>query len=187
VGSLNKKYFSEFSDLKLIQRYQDHGDMEAIGDLFKRYTPQVFGLCLKYFKNTQDSEDAVMSIFELITKKLKKHDVQYFKSWLYTLSKNYCLEQLRKANRTLTKESEAKFMYSDQVYHPDSINQDVKLAKLKKCMHKLPDLQRECTELFYYKKHSYAEIALELKLSWSAVRSYIQNGRRNLKICIEKK
>ena len=183
---LNKQQQDERSDLQLIERYREKEDMEALAVLFNRYTTQIYGVCLKYLKHKQDSEDAVMSIFEILVGKLKTHEVQYFKSWLYILSKNYCLEQLRKSNRTLTKENTAELMYSQQVFHPDNKDDALPLDTLNDCMGKLPVLQQKCTRLFYFEKNSYNEIAEALKLSWSSVRSYIQNGRRNLKNCLEK-
>ena len=159
----------------------------GISELYKRYNHLVFGSCLKYFKNRADAEDAVNEIFMLIDKKLKVHDVSNFKSWLYTVTRNYCIEVLRKNNRQRDKKSTAENMYSETIFHPDNVRDEVMLEKLTKCIEELPEKQRMTIDLFYYQKVPYKSIAEKMNRSWDQVRSFMQNGRRNLKICLERK
>lgn len=174
------------SDLHLLSRYQNEMDTEALGTLYNGYMELVYGLCMKYFKNTPDSKDAVMGIYELIALKLKSHKVDNFKSWLYVVSRNYCLEKLRKAKQDLTKEKEVYHMQSSEYFHPDEVNdKEIKFNLLQQCMERLPNLQKKMIDLFYYQKKSYQEIVDQEKIEWNMVRSNIQNGRRNLKKCIE--
>ena len=174
------------SDLELIKDYKASGDLDLLTTLYDRYIELVFGLCLKYLKNGHESEDMVMHIYTVLIEKLKKHDVKNFKSWLYTLSKNQCIEFLRKNNRTLTKEKEAKLVYSEQVFHPDDVRKENALVQMEKCLVKLPEDQRKCIQLFYLENKSYNEIVDDTGFEWNMIRSYLQNGRRNLKICMEK-
>jgi len=179
------KLISE-KDQELISAYKVHANSRALGELYKTYMPLVFGLCLKYLKHTADSEDAVMGIYELVAKKLKTQEVDNFKSWLYVVAKNYCLDKLRKEKRVLTKQKEVYLMQSGEILHPDEVNEDEKRFNLlEQCMEKLPELQKRMIDLFYYQKISYQEITDKEQLSWNQVRSNIQNGRRNLKKCIE--
>lgn len=159
----------------------------GISELYNRYSKLVFGSCLKYFKNKHDAEDAVSEIFTLISNKLKTHEVTSFKSWLYTVTRNYCIEVLRKRNRQRDKISSAENMYSESIFHPDNIENEVMLNKLAKCIEALPEKQRMTIDLFYYQKVTYKNIALKMELSWDQVRSFMQNGRRNLKNCLESK
>lgn len=176
----------QLTEQQLISRYRDNEDTNALGTLYSGYMELVFGLCMKYYKNTPDSKDAVMGIYELIAKKLKTHKVDNFKSWLYVVSRNYCLEKLRKAKQDLTKEKELTRMQSTEYFHPDEVNEnEIKYDRLQQCLEKLPNLQRKMIDLFYYQKKSYLEIVEQEQLEWKMVRSNIQNGRRNLKICIE--
>lgn len=174
------------TDEELIDTYRNKEDLNSVGELFRRYKQLVFGLCLNYFKDTSVSQDAVLDIFEKLIRKLKTHEVEHFKSWLFTLSKNHCLEQLRKSSNRFLKESEAKNMYYEQLLHPDdSMRKEELLEKLIECMEALPEKQKQCIQMFYLEKKSYQELSDHLKLSWNKVRSFIQNGRRNLKICME--
>jgi RNA polymerase sigma-70 factor (ECF subfamily) len=174
------------SDLDLIAGFKASGDLEQLSILFDRYIELVFGLCLKYLKNKQESEDRVMEIYESLIVKLKKHEVTNFKSWLYTLSKNHCIEYLRKNNRNLTKEKQARLMYSEQVFHPDDVKKEVALTQMEKCLVKLPKDQRDCIQLFYLENKSYNQIVEQTGLDWNKIRSFLQNGRRNLKTCMQK-
>jgi len=128
--------------------------------LYERYSSLVFGSCLKYFKNRADADDAVSEIFSLVSKKLVDHEVTHFKSWLYTVTRNYCVEVLRKKNRLRDKVSTAESMYSESIFHPDDVQDEELLRKLGDCIAALPDFQRK---------------------------TYMQNGRRNLKNCLESK
>ncbi len=173
------------SDAELIQDYKD--GKADISILYNRYARLVYGSCLKHFKNKADADDAVSEIFSLISKKLKTHEVKSFKSWLYTVTRNYCIEILRKNNRQRDKISTAESMYSETIFHPDNVEDEQMIYKLSKCMEALPPKQKQSIDLFYYQKMGYKEIAQRLDISWDKVRSFIQNGRRNLKNCIEKK
>jgi RNA polymerase sigma-70 factor (ECF subfamily) len=159
----------------------------GISELYKRYSNLVFGSCLKYFKNKHDADDAVSEIFTLINKKLKTHEVSNFKSWLYTVTRNYCIEVLRKRNRQRDKISVAESMYSESIFHPDNVVDELLLKKLAKCIEALPEKQHMTIDLFYYQKVTYKHIALKMGISWDQVRSFMQNGRRNLKNCLESK
>ncbi len=148
----------------------------------------VFGSCVKYYKNESDAEDAVMEIYEKLVVKTLTSEVTYFKSWLFTVTRNHCLEKLRKINTYAPKKAEAESMFYDDGFHPDDYQheKDQEVDILHQCIEKLDTVQRSCVDLFYFQKLAYAEIAKKLDLKLGQVRSRIQNGRRNLKICIEK-
>lgn len=181
---LKGKTYTDKSDDELVKTYQASYENQLVAALFNRYLEMIFGLCLKYFKDKEKAKDATLEIYQLLQNKLRTHKVDSFKNWLYTLSKNYCLEQLRKKNTWRDKEREAAVMYSEQVFHPDDVDKEEVLTKLEECIEKLPLLQKECIDRFYYKKEPYTSICESLDINWNKVRSYIQNGRRNLKNCI---
>ncbi len=160
--------------------------METLGVLYKSYMHLVYCLCLKYFKNKEESQDAVMHIFEKLIDAVKKHEIQNFKSWLYVLAKNHCLMALRSQKaKTLTIENE--FMESSYQLHPiDEEDLEDDLTKLEKCINQLQNEQRQCVELFFLKKIPYITIVEKTGFELKKVKSYIQNGKRNLKICMEK-
>jgi len=149
--------------------------------------PLVYGVCLKYFKNKTTAQDAVMDIYELVSKKLKSHKVDNLKSWLYVVAKNHCMEKLRSTSNRRKKESVAVDMYSQEVFHPDDSVKETRLTQMEDCMKELSREQEACIQSFYYKSKSYQTIAAEQELEWNKVRSYIQNGRRKLKKCMDAK
>lgn len=161
--------------------------MDVLAILFQRYLDLLYGVCLKYLKEEEAAKDAVMQIFEELVLKLNKHAVDNFKSWLYTLAKNYCLMQLRTPKNLKTIEFNVDFMQSEEEAHLNGIMQkEENFYKLEKCMQTLSAKQKMTVELFYLQNKCYKEIADETGIEWNKVRSYIQNGRRNLKICMEK-
>jgi len=147
----------------------------------------LYAVCLKYLKEQETAKDAVMAVFEELASKLKKHEVDNFKGWLYTLTKNYCLMQLRSAKRFQTKEFDGERMQlTEDVHLNGMMEKESKLNGLEKCMETLSDEQRKMIDLFYLQDKCYNEISQTTGIEWNKVRSLIQNGRRNLKICMEK-
>ena len=169
-----------------LQLYRNTGEQSVIGDLFNQYMHLVYGLCLKYLKDHEASQDAVMDIYETISKKLLKTEVKHFKSWLYMVSKNHCLMILRKNNPEVNTEI---IMESPDVMHlkEEKINLEQDLNALDECIEKLNAEQRKCVRHFFLDKKSYQEVTNETGIELKKVKSHIQNGKRNLKLCLESK
>lgn len=183
LRSIRGKRAEPLDDEALVKAYQDGGDLQALADLYERYMDLVYGLCLRYLEDPEVARDAVMGVFEVIVRDLAKYPVQYFKSWLFRVTKNYCLMQLRSAGKGKIVEFGPEIVYSDEETH---LNEEV-YGDLGKCMEALPEEQRRTINLFYSENKSYQEIGALTGQEWSKVRSQIQNGRRNLKICMEKR
>ncbi len=177
------------SDEELLSQYREQSDMSALGQLYDRYLELIYGVCLKYLKDEAKAEDAVMQIFEELTQKVQKHEIKQFRSWVYVLAKNFCLMQLRKEKKQINVSFESDFMHSDPLLHPidEAHEEDEREHHLARCLAQLTAEQKQCIDLFYYQDKSYKEIAALKKEEVGRIRSYIQNGRRNLKLCIEKK
>ena len=178
---------SELPDRELVSLFRTSGNMEVLAALFQRYMDLLYGVCLKYLKQPEAAKDAVMQIFEELVAKLPKHEVDNFKSWLYTLAKNYCLMQLRTPKNLKTTEFNPDSMQLEEEMHLNGIQvREENLQKLERCLQTLSSEQKKAVELFYLQNKCYKEIAEATGIEWNKVRSFIQNGRRNLKICMEK-
>ena len=177
------------SDKQLLDRYILSGDLDILGTLYTQYIHLIYGVCLKYLKNRETAKDAVSKIFELLITEIPKFEIQNFRTWLYVVAKNYCLMQIRKEKtekKNYEKYSSNVFMESTHISHPIDEASDILLEKhLKKCIEELKKEQQECIVLFYFDKKCYKEISDDLNIEQKKVKSYIQNGKRNLKICIE--
>lgn len=175
------------SDALLLANYQRSGDLGLLATLYERYMPLVFGVCLSYFKDEEQSKDAVMQIFEILVQKLKIHQVQNFKSWLHVLTRNHCLMALRKTEKNTIISLDDTLVENAAFVHLDIDEaKENRLSLMEQCMEKLPEEQRISVDLFYLQEKCYKEVADITGYDLSKVKSYIQNGKRNLKICIEK-
>ena len=162
--------------------------MSALGELYQRYMDMVYGVCLKYFKEPEISKDSVMQIFEELVSKLKKHEVDNFKGWLHQVAKNFCLMQLRTPRNMKTVEFKTELMQSEENVHLNGVfEKEENFKRLEHCLGTLTKEQREAIRLFYLEGKCYNEIVEITGQDWNQVRSFIQNGRRNLKICMEGK
>ncbi|PPL00910.1 RNA polymerase sigma factor [Parapedobacter indicus] len=178
-----------FNEQHLLAEYRKTGDLQLLGKLYEPYMPLIYGLCLKYYKDEAKSEDAVMQIFESLISKLRVHEVNNFKSWLYTLARNHCLMELRKANRVTTVDIEEHVVESDVFLHQQDEGEQIpeeRLVLMESCLETLSDEQRRCITLFYMEQKCYKDVAEQTGYDLGQVKSYIQNGKRNLKICMEK-
>jgi RNA polymerase sigma-70 factor (ECF subfamily) len=183
----NEKY-NAASDEELINAHKQSKSNQYIGILYNRYGHLVLGLCIKYLGNKDEASDAVVQIFTNLIADLRRHQVQFFKSWLFVYSKNYCLMELRKRQNTLKKDLEFRenahlFMESDSPEHlKEREEQFLLMHKAISGLHKEHEV---CIRLFYFRNKSYAEIVAITGYSANDVKSYIQNGKRNLKIKLE--
>ena len=175
------------TDLELVALYKKSGELSVLGVLYERYMDLVYGVCLKYLKEGEAAKDATMQIFEELVLKLHKYEVENFKSWLHTLAKNHCLMQLRTPKNLKMVEFNTELMQTGEDVHLNGIFQkEEQLKQLEQCLETLTVEQKQSVELFYLQNKCYKEISEITGTEWNKVRSLIQNGRRNLKICMEK-
>ena len=160
----------EPDDDELLRRLRQTGQDSCFGTLYSRYIPLLYGVCLKYLQRQDLAEDAVMALFEELQPKIARYEIREFRTWIYSAAKNHCLQQLRKTKREIPHEPDARFMES-----------------AKACLEELPEPQRISIRHFFFEEMSYADIAEATGWHLKSVKSYIQNGKRNLKICIEKR
>jgi len=179
---------TNLSDEELLQTAIAASNQDAFGQLYARYVPLVYGLCLKYLQQQEDAEDAVMQIYEEISLKFRKYEIANFRTWLYSVAKNHCLQQLRKTSAIFMEEFNPQIMETEPFLHLlDSGEDEEKEKALNYCIGILPEEQKTCVNYFFFDEQSYADIVALTGYALNQVKSYIQNGKRNLKNCIIKK
>ncbi len=174
-------------DQELLHRYYQDGDNKWLGILLQRYTLLLFGVCMKYLKNEEEAKDAVQQVFEKAIQELGKYKVDYFKSWIYMVAKNHCLMKLRDKGK-IPKEITDRMMATpaEVTQIQEFIQKDELLERMIIALKELNAEQRICIEQFYLQKKSYVDIAGETGYTLMQVKSYIQNGKRNLKLLLLK-
>lgn len=182
------------TDEELLAEFRKGGDPEVLGELYSRYMHLGYGVCLKYLKVREESQDAVMQIFEKLIVEIPKHNIENFSSWLHVVTKNYCLMQLRSDKSQSERISEwinehDVFMETVTDLHPLDEDNDSKVVDraLEDCIERLKEEQKKCIRQFYFENKCYNEISENMDLDVKKVKSYLQNGKRNLKLCLEEK
>lgn len=186
-----KLSYSNKSDSELIEKYKSSQNPIHLATLFERYYHLVYGTCLKYVGQPDDARDVCMEIYELLSTKLLEHEITYYKSWLYRVTYNQSIQFLRRKNKTneILKEyrlDQEENMEFNLFNHP-TINQELLVIHLENCMANLKEEQNRSLKLFYFDQKCYNEIVSITGYALKKVKSYIQNGKRNLKKCIESK
>lgn len=190
---LRSKSIKKFTDEELVERFVQSGDKDYVGELFNRYTALVFGVCMKYLKDEDESKDATMQIFEKLMADLPRHQIRTFRPWLHMVVRNHCLMILRKQANHVMVNTEDFHLDGEQFVEFSSENhlttetqaKEQQYVQLEQAVEELSEEQRRCIELFYYQKKCYDEIVVLTGYSYKQVKSYIQNGKRNLRISIE--
>jgi RNA polymerase sigma-70 factor (ECF subfamily) len=182
-----KNILSGKTDHELVAEFTSTLDIQFAGELHNRYADLIYGVCLKYLKHPENAQDSAVAVFEELVAKIPKHSIENFKGWLYMLTKNHCLMRIRSGKKAHTVNIDAELMQSEDPTHLDGVlEKEENLVQLEYCMGELAIEQRQAVALFYIEGKCYNEISALTGIEWNKVRSYIQNGRRNLKLCIEK-
>ncbi len=181
--------YQDMSDQELLARFYSDHENEWLGILLQRYTLLLLGVCMKYLKNEEEAKDSVQQIFLKVIQELHKYKVDYFKSWLYMVAKNHCLMRIRdkQGKPTLSISERLSARPEEETDRQQMLEQDHTLELMESALQELNPEQRQCVTLFYLQKKSYQEVSESTGYSLLQVKSYIQNGKRNLKILIEKK
>jgi RNA polymerase sigma factor (sigma-70 family) len=178
----------EHNEADLLLAYRRKGDLRMLGRLYQPYMELVFSVSYKYLRDEDESKDAVMQIFEKLVTDLRTHEVLNLKSWLHRLTINFCLMQIR--SRRVFADMDDLVEAAHFVDYPDNgqaeLDLDRNLTELGKCMQALNEEQRVSISLFFEQEKCYREISEETGFEVNKVKSYIQNGKRNLKICMDK-
>ncbi|MDQ3046587.1 MAG: sigma-70 family RNA polymerase sigma factor [Bacteroidota bacterium] len=183
--SFSNMNIRHLTDKELVSHYKNSADKIYVGELYKRYSHLVLGMCISYFKDKEIAKDMLLQIFEKLFVELRKREVENFKAWLTFVVRNYCISELRKIQTKQKNEIGYQYEVQMQMTVEDPELQKLeekKLAELSKALDHLNPFQKRCIELFYLKDMSYSQIVELTGYSVNEVKSYIQNGKRNLKL-----
>ena len=178
------------SDEDILKHYKQTGDKEIFADLFKKHVTVVYGTCLFYLQDKDEAQDATMQLFEKLLLDVNNREIDHFKGWLSFVVRNHCISLIRK-QKSQSKNIKIyyEFEYQDANLETEEsigrVGDEQMLEQMKQSLPKLKEGQRICVELFYLKDKSYQEIANETSYSLNEIKSYIQNGKRNLKLLME--
>lgn len=186
----DESFFAELNDQQLLEMYRVHRQPHYLGTLLKRYTLLLLGVCNKYLKNQEEAKDAVQHVFTKVIQEVEKYPIPHFKSWLYTITRNHCFMLLRKKQVILPDEYLERGTAAEYDNWHENLKHAVEKEKLLELMEEalknlIPN-QQECVSLFYLQKLSYQQISTKTGFELLQVKSYIQNGKRNMRIFIEK-
>lgn len=180
--ALKPDRFADIADNELLEKYYQEHNNQWLGVLLQRYTLMLLGVCMKYLKNEDEARDGVQQVFLKVLGELPKYRVAYFKSWVYMIAKNYCLMKLRDKGKYTVEINErhiaTPYENTDATIH---IEKDITLEQMSLALQQLNKEQQQCVTLFYLEKKSYQEVVEQTGYSLLQVKSYIQNGKRNLK------
>jgi RNA polymerase sigma-70 factor (ECF subfamily) len=184
MSPAQRENLSPLSDLELVERYKNTLDKLYVGELFKRYSHLVLGLCINYFKDKDDAKDALVQIFEKLFDELRKRQIENFRVWLCFVSRNYCISALRKRKTEESRQDDYEkgvetFVEMESPLRHD--DKELQLQQLEEAIKQLNEEQRICVDLFYLQERSYQDISAATGYSLKEVKSYLQNGKRNLK------
>lgn len=184
----NKPKITDLTNEELLRFFRIGGEMAYFAELYKRYLPKVYGLCLKYLGEQEMAKDAVMDVFQQLPEKIMQYEIDNFNSWLYSVVKNHCFQCIKKEKKNIFVNIDDGFVENDDFLTLTNKEQnEEEVNALEFCLETLNEEQKQSVKLFYFEEQSYADIVKITGYALSKVKSYIQNGKRNLKSCIMQK
>lgn len=184
---MNDQHYQHTTDQQLLNSFYETGNTKLLGILLQRYTLLLLGVCMKYLKNEEAAKDAVQQIFLKVINELKRYKVNYFKSWLYMIAKNHCLMQLRNKHYNTLPVEDNNFLVDEEQFLAQHADKERILSVLESSVEELNKEQKICIYLFYLQKKTYKAISEQTGYTIMQVKSFIQNGKRNLRMLVEKK
>ncbi len=178
--------YNKLTDEELLAGYRSGGDSRLLGTLLQRYTMLLLGVGMKYMKDRDEAQDAVQQVFVKAITHLPQGEILNFKGWLYVLMRNHCLQQLRDKTYK-TNEKVLNNIIAPEINREEIILQEHTLEQMTEALQELNEEQKQCITLFYLQKQSYNDIIASTGFTFTQVKSHIQNGKRNLKILLQKK
>ncbi|HAM97126.1 MAG TPA: RNA polymerase subunit sigma-24 [Marinilabiliales bacterium] len=180
------------TDSELIALYKETHQTEYVGELFDRYHHKVFGVALKYLRDAEPAKDALLEIFSHLFEQLLKYKIDDFNHWLLAVTRNHCLRQIKTDQHSVPFDKVHENYFSPSFmeleHELDLLNEkEKKLAELESALKLLKPEQRTCVQLFYLEDRSYQDISEATGFELNKVKSYIQNGKRNLQIILEQR
>ena len=182
---MNPSSHSHLTDQEILKLFYADQNNEWLGSLLERYTMLLYGVSMKYLKNQEEARDAVQQIFLKVITELHKYEVTYFSSWLYMIAKNHCLMSLRNRKYKISVDSITEPVLETETQDP--LKNETLLRDLEEAMEHLNPEQKICIRKCYLDKKSYQAISAETGFTLLQVKSYIQNGKRNLRLLLESK
>ncbi len=184
---LKKILIRRLTDKQLLDEYKSSGNTAYFAEIFERHSYVLLSTCKYYLKDREAAKDAVMQIFEEIREKLLTTDILHIASWLHVVARNHCLMKIRKEEKVRLvffdgQEEEVKLQVD---WRQEDETDDHPIDHLEGCLEKLNSVQKECVNLFYLQEKAYKEICTLTGHTLDQVKSFIQNGKRNLRNCLE--
>jgi RNA polymerase sigma factor (sigma-70 family) len=186
---VNTDKYKSATDQQLLDNFYSDHNPEWLGILLPRYTLLLLGVCMKYLKNEDEAKDCVQQIFLKAITELNKYRVEFFKSWIYMVAKNHCLMKIRDGHGKIPVELTERHMSTtdEEADTEHFLQNDRAIELMAEALQALSAEQQQCVTLFYLQKKSYQQISEATGFTLMQVKSYIQNGKRNLRLMMEQR
>jgi len=172
---------------ELIKRYCSFKDEIALAELYRSVLHLTFGISLKYLKNKMEAEDLVSDLYLKLQIDLCRFNILDFPAWVSMVTRNMALSQLRSKSRKPSEEPLENFMEMASVDHLVEVEEkETLLLSLEQCLEQLQGHQKQCVQLFFLENKSYSQIQEMTQLDFKSVKTHLQNGKRMLRILMEK-
>jgi RNA polymerase sigma-70 factor (ECF subfamily) len=169
------------------------GDDAAFAELVDKYKQPVMNLVYRILRDATEAEDLAQNVFLQVYKSAHRYEVTAkFSTWLFTIARNLCLNEIRRRSRHPADSIEATHgegedqparQFEDhKIFQPTQnvLHQELE-QKIDQALAELPETQRTAILLCRRDEMSYEEIAEVIGCSLSATKSLIHRGRETLK------
>ncbi len=171
------------NDTELLQGIQDR-DLEALGQLFNRYSGVVYALALQMLQHPQEAEDLTQEIFLSVWERSTYSSERgTFRSYLVTKTRSRAIDRLRtrQNRRRILQQWQSSIVPSNPANAFDSITAAEQQTAIRFALSQLPAQHRQVLELSYFGGYSQSEIASQLNRPLGTVKSWARKGLTQLR------
>ena len=180
------------ADAELMRRVK-HGDTRAFAELVEHYQQPVINFVARTLQDYDEAEDVAQNVFVQVFKSAHRYqESAKFTTWLFTIARNLCLNELRRRSRHPAEPLEParpggdetpprQFADRTTTGPVDALLRRELEQKVDAALAALPENQRTALLLCREEELSYDEIAAVLDCSLSATKSLIHRARETLK------
>lgn len=173
-------------NLHILIRGCQENKREAQSEIYKRFSPQLFSVCLRYSASYEDAQDTFQEGFITIFNKISQYQFRgSFEGWMRRIMVNACIEKHRNKNH-LYVVNEHVIPYPDESDVEEEFYENFSYEEILYLIQQLPERYRQVFNLYVIDGYSHQDISEALNISTGTSKSNLSRAREKLKELIKK-
>lgn len=171
------------ADLLALTAQGDHGAFEEV---YNQVAPAVFGTVRRVVRDPCLSEEVTQEVFIEIWRTASRFNASKGSpiAWVATIAHRRAVDRVRTEQRSADRDRRAASVAVAYDEVAESAEHNLDVERVRHCLKRLTDLQREVVTLAYYRGYTYREVAGLLGVPAGTVSTRMRDGLIRLRDCL---